>query len=227
MDKATLRRKAASGLIGFLMALWVLIFLPAWSLTYWQGWVFFLTFSVSVITITLYFLKNDAKLIEARLKAGPVAEKEKSQKIKQALASLFFVSLTFFPGLDHRFGWSEVPSYLVIMADIFVVLGLFIIFLVFRENSYTSAIIEVGKEQKVISTGPCAAVRHPMYSGAFIMLLGVPPALGSWWALIFVFLLFAVIVWRLLDEEKFLSKNLTGYQDYCLKVRYRLIPFIW
>jgi protein-S-isoprenylcysteine O-methyltransferase Ste14 len=116
---------------------------------------------------------------------------------------------------------------LVFLGDVLVALGLYIVFHVFRENTFTSATIEVKDEQQVISTGPYAVIRHPMYSGAFIMLLGIPLALGSWWAFIFVFLLFAAIIWRLLEEEKFLSKNLPGYTGYRQKVRYRLIPFIW
>ena len=129
--------------------------------------------------------------------------------------------------LDHRFSWSKIPKGIVFLADIFVVLGLYIVFLVFRENTFTSATIEVKDEQKVISTGPYGLIRHPMYAGAFIMLLGIPLALGSWWAFIFVFLLFAAIVWRLLAEERFLSRNLPGYREYRQKVRYRLIPYIW
>ncbi|MGA7562529.1 MAG: isoprenylcysteine carboxylmethyltransferase family protein [Desulfobaccales bacterium] len=227
MDDVTLKRKALSGLAKFLVILCILIFLPAWSLAYWQGWVFFLTFSISTTVSGLYFLKNDPKLVETRLKAGPAAEKEKSQKIIMAFMYLFFIALVVFPGLDHHFGWSQVPPYLVILGDILVVLGLFIYCLAFRENSYASAIIEVGKEQRVISTGPYAVIRHPVYSGAIIMLWGIPLALGSWGAFFFVFLLLAAIVWRLLDEEKFSVKNLPGYPSYCQKMRYRLIPFIW
>ena len=227
MDDVTLKKKALSGLAKFFVILCILIFLPAWSLAYWQGWVFFLTFSIATTVSGLYFLKNDPKLVETRLKAGPAAEKERSQKIIMAFMYLFFIALMVFPGLDHHFGWSQVPPYLVILGDILVVLGLFIYCLAFRENSYASAIIEVGKEQRVISTGPYAVIRHPVYSGAIIMLWGIPLALGSWGAFFFVFLLLAAIVWRLLAEEKFLVKNLPGYPSYCQKMRYRLIPFIW
>jgi protein-S-isoprenylcysteine O-methyltransferase Ste14 len=216
-----------TGLVQLIVILALLLFLPAWSLNYWEAWVFLLVFSVSVLMITLYFLKKDPTLIESRLKVGPAAEQEKSQKIIQTLASIFFIMPFITASLDHRFGWSSVPTYLVLFGDILMALGLFIVFLVFRENSFTSATIEVREEQKVIATGPYAIVRHPMYAGAFIMLLGIPLALGSWWAHIFVFLLFAAIVWRLLEEEKFLSKNLPGYTSYRQKVRYRLIPFIW
>jgi protein-S-isoprenylcysteine O-methyltransferase Ste14 len=105
--------------------------------------------------------------------------------------------------------------------------GLLIVFYVFKENSYAVGVIEVGKDQEVISTGPYAIVRHPMYTGALLMLCFVPLALGSWWGLFFVFPMFVVIVSRLLDEEKFLSKNLPDYKEYLQKTRYRLVPFIW
>jgi protein-S-isoprenylcysteine O-methyltransferase Ste14 len=219
--------QALLGLIQLLIMLAIFLFLPGWSLNYWQAWVFLAVFSISVSLITLYFLKKDPSLIQSRLKVGPVAERERSRKIIQTLAGIFFTLPFITSSIDHRLGWSRVPTILVLLGNILVALGLYIVFLVFRENTFTSATIEVKDEQKVISTGPYAVIRHPMYSGAFIMLLGIPLALGSWWALIFVFLLLAAIVWRLLEEEKFLSKNLPGYTSYRQKVRYRLIPFIW
>jgi len=222
-----LTRQAFTGLGQLLVILAFLLFLPAWSLGYWEGWLFLLVFFLSVLVITLYFLKKDSRLIENRLRAGPAAEKEKRQKMIQSLAGFFFVLVFIVSGTDHRLCWSEVPLYLVITGNILVILGFYIVFLVFRENSYTSGVIEVDKDQKVISTGAYSVVRHPMYAGAFIMLLGIPFALGSWWAFVFVFLLIAVIVWRLLDEENFLSKNLPGYPEYCENTRYRLIPFLW
>ena len=205
----------------------IFLFLPGWTLDYWQAWVFLAVFSVSVFLVTLYFLKNDPSLIERQLKAGPSAEQERSQKIIQGLAAIFFILPFIVSSIDHRLGWSTVPTFVALLGDILVAVGLYIVFLVFRENTFTSATIEVTDEQKVISTGPYAVIRHPMYSGAFIMLLGIPLALGSWWAFIFVFLLFAAIVWRLLEEEKFLAKNLPGYKSYRQRVRYRLIPLIW
>ena len=222
-----LTTQAFVGLVQLVVLLAVLLFLPAWSINYWKAWVFLLVFGVSVFLITVYFLRKDPELIQSRLKVGPVAEQQTSQKVIQALASIFFILPFVTASLDHRFGWSSVPTWIVLLGDVLVALGLYIVFLVFRENTFTSATIEVQDEQKVISTGPYALIRHPMYSGAFIMLLGIPLALGSWWALIFVFLLFAAIVWRLLEEEKFLSKNLSGYTNYRQKVRYRLIPYIW
>jgi len=221
------KRKAVVGLTGLLLVLWVLIFIPVWNVAYWQGWAFFLAFSVPVTIISFYFLNHDLRLIETRVKAGPIAEKEIKQKIIQTFAGFFFICVILFPGIDHRFGWSNVSLFLSIFGDILVILGLCIVFFVFRENTYASGTIEVNKEQNVVQTGPYSIVRHPMYSGAFVMLVGTPLALGSWWGLIFVFLLFIIIIWRLFDEEMFLLKNLPGYTSYCQKVRFRLIPFIW
>ena len=158
---------------------------------------------------------------------GPMAEEKGSQKITQSIITVFFILLLLVPSIDHHFLWSNVPSYLSILADFFVVIGLFLIFLVFRENTYTSVLIEVNEDQKVVSTGPYRVVRHPMYSGAIIMLLFTPLALGSFWGLLaFPPILLAIAV-RLSEEEGFLDKNLSGYKEYRQKVRYRLIPFIW
>jgi protein-S-isoprenylcysteine O-methyltransferase Ste14 len=223
----SLTGQAFLGLIQLVLMLAFFLFLPGWSLDYWQAWIFLVVFSISVFLITLYFLRKDPNLIQSRLRAGPAAEQEKSQKIIQAVAGLFFILPFITASIDHRLGWSRIPMVIVLFGDVLVVLGLYFVFLVFRENRFTSATIEVRNEQQVISTGPYAIVRHPMYAGAFIMLLGIPLALGSWWAFIFVFLLFAAIVWRLLEEEKFLLKNLPGYTSYRQKVRYRLIPLIW
>jgi protein-S-isoprenylcysteine O-methyltransferase Ste14 len=222
-----IKRKVFFGFIELHVLLGIAIFLPAWSLNFWQAWLFLFVFSICVLAITIYFLKKDPKLIEGRLKAGPTAEKVKSPKIIQIFASLFFIMLPVVSGFDHHFRWSNVPIYLIIVGDAFIVLGYMIIFFVFKENSYASGIIEVEKEQKAISTGPYGAIRHPMYAGALLMLSFIPIALGSFWALIFVFPMFAIIIFRLLNEEKLLSKELLGYKEYCQTTRYRLIPYVW
>ena len=219
--------KSLAGFLMLLIALGAFIFLPAWSFNYFQAWIFLLTFAVSVLLITLYLFKRDPKLLERRLKAGATAEKEKSQKTIQALANVFFCLVFIIAGFDYRFHWSDIPLLISLIADIFVILGLYIVFLVFKENTYTSAIIEVHKDQKVISTGPYRFVRHPMYSGAILMMIFSPIALGSYWAVLCVLPLIVTIIMRLLDEEKFLSKNLSGYHEYCQKVHYHLIPLIW
>ena len=222
-----LNKKAFGGLLRLLISLAVLLFLPAWTLDYWQAWVFLAVFSGSVLAITFYLISEDPRLLKRRIDAGPSAEKERSQKIIQTLALTAFIVVFVFSAVDHRFAWSRVPPYTAAAGDILVVLGLLIIFVVFKENTFTSAVIEIDTEQKVISTGPYALVRHPMYLGALVMLLGVPLALGSWWGLLTIIPITLVIVWRLLDEEQFLAKKLSGYSEYRDKVRYRLVPFIW
>jgi protein-S-isoprenylcysteine O-methyltransferase Ste14 len=166
-------------------------------------------------------------LIASRVKAGPTAETRKSQQVIQALAAVFFVLVVFVPGLDTRYGWSMVPWSVSVLGDILVVVGLGIVFLVFRENTFASATIELDSNQHVIQTGPYRCVRHPRYSGALVMLVGVPLSLGSRWGLLFVLVLVLVVIVRLFDEERFLKQKLPGYIQYCKKVRYRLIPYVW
>lgn len=203
------------------------MFIPAWTVQYWQAWVYLLTFAVSTLFITTYLYKNDPKLLGKRVNAGAAAEKQMSQKAVQAVANLFFCLLYVTAGLDHRFHWSAIPGWASGLANIFVVSGFLIVFLVFRENSYTSAIIEVDPSQTVVSTGMYAVVRHPMYLGAILMLVASSVALGSYWSLLSVAALTVSIIVRLLGEETFLLKNLAGYGAYCKKVKYHLIPFIW
>jgi len=222
-----LNKKAFTGLLQLLVIMTVLIFVPAGTLDYPQAWIFLVVFFTPVLAITIYLMRNDPKLLEHRISVGPSAEKQTSQRIIQFLAMIDFVAVLLVPAFDHRFGWSAVPPSVTAAGNILVMLGFLIVFLVFKENTFTSAIIEVGSEQKIVSTGPYALVRHPMYIGALVMLLGVPLALGSWWGLLTIIPMTLVIVWRLLEEEKFLAENLSGYSDYQSKVKYRLLPFGW
>ena len=158
---------------------------------------------------------------------GPTSEQQGSQKITQVGITVFFLLLLLVPSIDHHFQWSAVPAYLSLMADGFVVLGLFVIFFVFKANSYTSVLVEVNERQKVVSTGPYGVVRHPMYSGALVMLLFIPLALGSFWGLLAFPPILLSIAIRLNEEEKFLGQQLVGYSEYRQKVKYRLIPYVW
>jgi protein-S-isoprenylcysteine O-methyltransferase Ste14 len=222
-----LGKKAFGGMIFLVFVLGLILFFPAGTLNYWQAWVYIVIFFVSAGAITLYLMKKDTALLERRLTAGPAGEKEKTQKIIQSIAQFAFISFYLLSGFDHRYVWSNVPVLIVITGDILVACGFYIVFMVFKENSYTSATIEVADKQSVISTGPYGIVRHPMYSGALIIMISTPIALGSWWGLIAFILIALVIVWRLIDEEKFLSANLHGYTEYCSKVRFRLIPGVF
>jgi protein-S-isoprenylcysteine O-methyltransferase Ste14 len=172
-------------------------------------------------------MQHDPALLKRRISAGAGAEKEKSQKIIQSFSSIAFIALFVVSAFDHRFRWSPVPELLAIVGDLLIVLGFVFVFCVFPANSFTSGIIEVAADQPVISTGPYGLVRHPMYLGALIMLIGIPIALGSWWGEIAIVPMILGLAWRLLDEEKFLVKNLHGYDEYQQKVKYRLAPFVW
>jgi protein-S-isoprenylcysteine O-methyltransferase Ste14 len=222
-----LRREAIRSMLQFQIFVAVVIFLSAWSLRFWQGWLYWFVFSAAVWWITLYFLQHDPHLIQGRMKAGPRNEQRATQKIIQALAGVLAAALIIVPGLDHHFGWSSAPVAVVLIADLLVVVGFAIVFQVFKENSFAASTIKVEDEQRVISSGPYRLVRHPMYSGASMALIATPLALGSLWGVLIALALIAVIVIRLIDEERYLSTNLPGYETYRSKVRYRLIPFVW
>ena len=224
---SNLARKTVLGFAQLIVAMSIALFGPAGTLDYWQAWVFLLVFVGSAAIITWYLWRNDPSLLERRVEAGPTAEKQTLQKVIQTVAALAFISCLVVPALDHRFGWSRVPVALEIAGDVLVAIGFFIVFRVFRENSFSAATIAVTSNQKVIATGPYAVVRHPMYAGALVMLVGTPLALGSWWGLLLLIPMTLVLVLRLLDEEKFLARNLPGYTEYCQRVRYRLVPYVW
>jgi protein-S-isoprenylcysteine O-methyltransferase Ste14 len=219
--------KAFLGLTFLLAVLGAALFGTAGTLDYWQAWAFLATFGAATLAITIDLAIRDRALLARRVAAGPTAERSRIQQVIQSIASLAFLAIFVIAGLDRRWGWSRVPRGVSIAGDVVVALGLGIVALVFRANTFTSATIEVATDQKVISTGPYAVVRHPMYAGAFLMLLGVPLALGSWWAAPAILPLYAVIVVRLLDEERVLVRELAGYDAYRAKVRYRLVPFVF
>lgn len=225
-----MRKLMVQTIVGFaflMVMLSLAIFLPAGSLNFWQAWLYLADWAVCVILITAYLIKNDQELLAGRIKSGAAAETRTSQRIIQSLASLFFLGLFVVPGLDYRFGWSHVPPVISLIADSGVALGFLMVFLTFKENSYTRGTIEVSDKQQVITSGPYRFVRHPMYAGALFMLLMTPLALGSWFALPLTGLMILVIAIRLLDEENFLRKNLAGYSEYCQQVRYHLLPHVW
>ena len=220
-------RSALIGLLRLLVSLALLVFLPAWTLHYWQGWVCLLVFFASALGITLYLARNNPALLVRRIKAGAKAETEKTQKVIQFFAAIAFVSLFVLSAMDHRFHWSRVTLAIEIVGDFLIALGFAFVFWVFKVNSFTSGVIEVAPDQQVITSGPYAIVRHPMYLGSLVMLIGIPLSLGSLWGLLTLVFMAAVIILRLLDEERFLAKKLTGYGAYVGRVHYRLVPCIW
>jgi len=214
-------------ILRFIMApifMGLMLFLPAGTLDYWQAWIYCGVLLIPVSFVVFYFLKKDPELLERRMR---IKEKEEKQKTIQILGIIIFFIGFIIPGLDYRYHWSTVPVYLVIAANTIVLSGYIFVFLVLRENSYASRIIEVEKGQQVITTGPYAIVRHPMYMGILVMYLFTPLALGSYWAIIFFLPLIPLLVSRLLNEEEMLLRELPGYEEYCQKTRYHLIPFIW
>jgi protein-S-isoprenylcysteine O-methyltransferase Ste14 len=220
-------RAVRAALFGFIW-FFAVIFIPAWTLNYWQGWAFFLTLAIFTSLATIYMALHDKKLLESRLNMGSRAEKTLIQKVITAIGAPVFVASIVIMVFDHRFGWSPaVPGLVSIFGDALVALGILIYFFVVKENRYAAATVEVVEGQTVVSTGLYALIRHPMYTGAILVLIGMPIALGSWWGLLFEPFFIAGFAWRLLHEEKFLSERLSGYSEYMHKVRYRLVPYIW
>ena len=158
---------------------------------------------------------------------GPLAEQRPSQKLISALFILGFVGFVVLPAFDHRFGWSPVASFVSVIANAMIVLSFLLFFVVMKWNSYAASTIRVEEGQAAVTTGPYAYVRHPMYSGALLLLVATPLALGSWLSILLVVPVFPVLVWRIVDEESFLRKNLPGYDEYIQRVRYRLVPHVW
>ena len=219
--------KAIGGLAILFLVMASLLFLPARTFAYWQAWVFLAVYFFASIAISLYLITSDPALLARRMSGGPFAEKEPAQRVIMSITSLAFVGLLVLPAIDHRLRWSELSPGAALAGDVLVLLGWLGIFFVFRENSFSSATIELASDQRVISTGPYAWMRHPMYAAALVMLLGIPIALGSSWGVLIVVAMLPVLIWRLLDEERFLVTNLPGYAEYQRRVRYRLLPPIW
>ena len=224
--KTLAMRTLRTSIIG-LIVLGIFIFGPAGTLAYWQGWAFIIVFTVSTNIIGVYLALRDPALLERRVRVGPGAETRPAQKVIISLAFVSFFALLIVCVFDHRFGWSHVPAWASVLGNALVALGLMIDLRVFRENSYGASTVERMEGQRVISTGPSALVRHPMYVGVLIMVLGVPLALGSYWGLAFMGLEVPILVLRILDEEAMLRHELDGYLAYTRRVRYRLVPGFW
>jgi len=222
-----LQLRAFAGLLFLLVVLAVLLFLPASPDHFWQAWVFLAVFFIPSLAITVYLMKKDPDLLARRMSGGPTAEKEPAQKIIMLLVSVGFIALIVIPALDHRFGWSSMPVSIALAGNGLVLLGWLGIFFVFQANTYAAATIQLAPGQTIISTGPYALVRHPMYAGGLLMLIGMPIALGSWWGLLVILAMMPALIWRLFEEEKFLVRNLAGYVAYQRTVPYRMIPLVW
>ena len=224
---SNLHTKTLLSLIALAVVMGLLLFVPAGSIQYREAWVHLTIFFGASLLTSVYPMREDPALLQRRMRGGPMVEKESTQKIIMLFASIGFIALLVVPSLDHRFGWSDVPISVEIAGDLLVVIGFYFIFLVYNENSFTSATIEVAENQSVISTGPYALVRHPMYASSLLYIIGTPLALGSYWGLLAIGFMMPFLMWRLFDEERFLANNLPGYKEYQKKVQHRLVPYIW
>ena len=224
---ADLRSKAWFALAVLVAVMGLLLFLPAGTVHYWQAWVYLSILTGASVLTTLYLMREDPALLERRMSGGPTAEKRPVQQLIMLCTSIGFIALLVVPAFDQRFRWSDVPLGGVLAGDLLVAIGFYLIYRVYRENTFTSATIEVTENQTVISTGPYAVVRHPMYASASLYLLGTPLALGSWWGFAPIVAMLPFLIWRLFDEERFLARNLPGYAEYQQQVRHRLVPFVW
>jgi protein-S-isoprenylcysteine O-methyltransferase Ste14 len=224
--KETLPYIIRSSVIGTIVLL-ALLFIPAGTLNYWQGWAYVAVAIIASGAYTVYLAKYDPALLKRRTEAGITHEKEPEQKVIIAFLFIAFIALVVLPPLDVRFGWSSVPWYIPVFGDALIVVSFYVFYLVSKVNTYAAGNIRVEEGQKVISTGLYRLVRHPMYFGALILAVGTPLALGSWWTLLLVPLFLPILYFRIANEEKVLLRDLRGYEEYRNKVRYRLIPYIW
>ena len=204
-----------------------LLFGAAGTIQYWQAWIYVSIFLGASALTTLYLMKKDPALLARRMRGGPMFEREGTQRIIMVFTSLGFIALLVVPALDHRWGWSTVPVWGVVLGDLLVMVGFYLIFLVYRENTFTAATIEVAAGQKVVATGPYAVVRHPMYASGSLYVFGTPLALGSYWGFLALAAMMPFLLWRLLDEERILTRDLPGYAEYRQRVRHRLVPMVW
>jgi protein-S-isoprenylcysteine O-methyltransferase Ste14 len=219
--------KALVSVFVLVIVMGVILFSAAGTVHYWEAWIYLAVFTIVSVLTTIYLIRHDPDLLQHRMRGGPTAETRPVQRLIMIFTSLAFLGLLVVPGLDRRLRGSIVPAYTVITGDFLVAIGFYFIFRVYRENTYTSATIEVADNQRVIDTGPYALVRHPMYASALLYLFGTPLALGSYWGLVpFVFVI-PFLAWRLFDEERMLTNELEGYSEYQQRVRYRLVPGVW
>jgi protein-S-isoprenylcysteine O-methyltransferase Ste14 len=203
------------------------LFWPAGTFDYWQAWVFLGIFVVLSVIYTVYVGVKNPEVLRRRMNAGPTHESRPVQKVVSSGVVLTFFALLVVSGFDHRFGWSNVPTTVALVGNVLAAVGLLITMVVVVQNSYAAANITVEADQTVVSTGLYGLVRHPMYFGGLVMLIGMPFALGSYWAVVIVLVDLVLLAARILDEEKALTEELTGYREYTQKVHSRLVPHVW
>jgi protein-S-isoprenylcysteine O-methyltransferase Ste14 len=224
VDLRALKRTVWVRFFSILLILGLVFFLSAGTMKYREAWAYLITISIPMTIFGIWMFRHNPRFLERRMKTE---EKRKTQKLIQKAGAFPFLLVYLLPGLDKRFGWSDLPFSITLIGLALVLLGYLMILYVFLTNSYASRVVEVEEEQRVIATGPYALVRHPMYVG-IIFFYGVTPiALGSYWAMIPSLLIIPILVFRIKDEEKELLEKLMGYREYTQKVKYRLLPFVW
>jgi protein-S-isoprenylcysteine O-methyltransferase Ste14 len=209
------------------VVLGLILFTAAFTFNYWQAWVFLAVLALSGWIPSIYLLRTNPVALQRRMRGGPTAETRTTQKVVMGASWSSLAAMLAISALDHRFGWSRVPTTISLVGDVLVAVGLGVMMLVIIQNSYAAATIRVEAGQKLASTGLYGLVRHPMYTGNLILMVGIPLALGSYWGLAFVTLGVIVLAVRIRDEEKLLQAELDGYHEYTRKVRYRLVPLMW
>ena len=224
VSKKDITRRAYLMFVMAVVGLAAVFFLPAGTLGYWHGWVYMGILLIPMVFVLRYLLRNSPHLLVRRMQ---MRERELTQKRVVRFSAIYFLAAFALPGFDYRWGWSTMPVWVVLLADLAVLAGYGVIIRVFVENRYASRTVEVATGQQVISTGPYAVVRHPMYVGVLLMYLASPMALGSWWALLPAALIVPILVVRIVNEEQVLERDLEGYREYKHKTKYRLLPGIW
>lgn len=222
----TVPKMVVSELVG-LVVFGLMLFLPAWTFDYWQAWVLLAVFALSAWIPSIYLARTNPAALQRRMRGGPRAETRIVQKFVMGGVWLSLAAMIVGSTLDHRFGWSPVPTPICVVGDVLVAVGLGVVMLVVIQNSYAASTVRVESGQKLVSTGLYGLVRHPMYTGNVIAMVGVPLALGSCWGLVFVVPGLLVLALRIRDEEKLLREELDGYREYTQAVRYRLVPHMW
>jgi protein-S-isoprenylcysteine O-methyltransferase Ste14 len=219
-------RAALTSVVG-LFAFILMVFVPAGTFDYWRGWAFIAVFAAATLIPSVYLAVTNPDALRRRMQAGPGAESRPVQKVIIAVAFVSVVSMIVVSALDFRFGWSAVPAAVSVLGLVLVATGLTVAMLVTIQNGYAAANITVEPGQQLSSTGWYGFVRHPMYFGNVILMVGVPLALGSYWGLLTLPVGLAVLALRINDEEALLKEDLAGYREYMDKVHYRLMPYVW
>jgi protein-S-isoprenylcysteine O-methyltransferase Ste14 len=222
----TALQATATSVVGFVL-FGVALFWPAGTFDYWQAWVYIGVYVVLGVIYTVYIGLTNPDVLRRRMKAGPAAETRPVQKVVAGGVYVIFTALLVVSAVDYRFGWSHVPTAVCLLGQALVAIGLISTMVVVGQNNYAAATITVEAGQKVVSTGLYGIVRHPMYSGALLLLVGTPLALGSFWGLLALIPVPIGLAYRILDEERALTNELAGYREYMQDVRYRLMPYVW